>query len=81
MRNDFASLDAQTVEGRLAHVSFEETTFDVPVRTACVIEEDDLGDEDCRKLVFRVIVAGAVQFTGRTRGEAIGFAKTNHLAI
>lgn len=80
MRNDFASLDAQTAEGALATVAAHE----LPAEGApcvCSIETDDLGDDDCRKLVFRVIVAGAVLFTGRTRGEAVGYAKTNHYTV
>lgn len=51
--NDFAHLDAQTAEGRLAQVRSDEMPEESTLRP-CRIVTNDVGDEDCRKIVFDV---------------------------
>lgn len=54
MRNDFASLDAQTAEGALATVAAHELPAHNTPRL-CYVDCVDIGDEDCRKLAFDVV--------------------------
>lgn len=56
--NDFAKLDAQSPMCELATVASNEPTVDVafavPIKPACTIHPEDIGDEDCRKIVYAV---------------------------
>ena len=53
--NPFAQIDAQNAMHRLAHVASNEAivTMTPPVRNVSIVP-DDIGDEDCRKVVYDV---------------------------
>ena len=59
MKNQFANLDAQNGEHRLATVTMEETLPSVAKQLKQArIYPDDIGDDDCRKIVYDVHEVG-----------------------
>ena len=81
-QNRFECLRAESGEDHLATMTTEELPeYATPGRDVCDIETDDVGDEDCRKLVYRVMVNKLQVHMERELGAALTWANEHGFKV